>query len=72
METAKPLKESWTIWFNGLSLLAVIINQFMPLTSVFFTDPATAKNINDLLVAIIAVVNILLRFKTDRPVSVSI
>lgn len=66
---AKSIFQSWTLWFNALSLLAVLINQFAPLTPVVINDPDLAKNVNDLLLAVLAVVNILLRFKTDRPVS---
>jgi len=69
--SAKVFYKSWTIWFNVLSFLLVILNQALPIAPSLIHDAGTAKNVGDLISAIIVVVNVLLRFKTTNPVKLT-
>ncbi len=70
VQIAKPITQSKTIIFNVLSLIVVILSMTTPMIAQLVKDPATATNVKDLLGAVIALVNILLRFGTTQPLKV--
>lgn len=70
-QPAKSVFQSKVVIFNVLSFLVVVLGVSTPVVDSIVTDPHTASNVKDLLGAVIAVVNILLRFKTDQSLKLS-
>lgn len=67
---AKPFYKSWTIIFNAIAFLVVVINQFIPFLQLIpFSDPTISKNASDLVFALLTLLNIILRFRTTVPVT---
>ena len=60
--------QSKTILFNILSFIVVVLAGTTPVVDTMIKDPEMALNVKEGLAAVITLVNIFLRFRTDRPV----
>lgn len=70
-ETVKPFYKSVVIWFNALSFLAILLD-FLTQGSViifFIKDKEISNGVVTLLVALLALINIILRRRTKDPIS---
>ena len=59
---AKKFWESKTFWFNVLTLVVLVASEFG------LRDFAPDPNVAALATGIVAVINIVLRFMTDKPI----
>ncbi len=66
---SKSVFKSWTIWFNIVSAIIVVLNQISPFSAIVIHDTTVARNVSDLISALIVIGNILLRFKTNSKVT---
>ena len=62
--TTKPFWRSKTVWFNVLTVILVIASFFG-----FSPDPDTEKQTREFLLITIPLVNLLLRFITEKKIS---
>lgn len=60
---AKPFWKSWTFWFNLVALLGLITDWLVAQNFSFVTE--------GWFLGVVAVINMILRFKSERPVSTS-
>ncbi len=62
---------SLTLIFNALVVVLGLLNQFTDIhfIQLLVHDPVTAQKVADLLVALIALINVILRFRTTQPLT---
>ncbi len=62
----KSIFKSRVFWFNGLTILVLVLNQFG-----YTPDPAVSERASNVLTLVVPAINIILRFFTKKPVSLT-